>query len=263
MRIPDRTIVNLAVGIAIAIAAELTFGLSFQGLANAADVKVLSSPALTGVISEIGRQFESATSNRLVPDFEVFAVLKRRIDAGEEFDIAILSPALIESLISTSKVAGDTRAHLGRQGMGLGVRKGSPAPNINSVEAFKQTMRRAKSVAYFNGGGAGEHFLTVLNRLDIAADMKSKLKGYDTAGVTLALASGDVEYVVAGIGTVMALQGVEAVVPFPSELQDFRTYTGGVSTASKQPEAARMLLKLFTTPSGKQIMTSNGLQAIE
>jgi molybdate transport system substrate-binding protein len=147
--------------------------------------------------------------------------------------------------------------------IGLGVRKGSPAPDISSVEAFKQAMLGAKSVAYFNGGTAGQHFMTVLDRLDIATGMKPKLKGYDTAGVTLALASGEAVYVVAGIGTVMALPGVEAVVPFPAELQDFTTYTAGVSTASKQPEAARMLLRFFTTPLGKQTMIANGLQAIE
>src|SRR5712675_221524 len=44
----------------------LTFTFTFWcgDLGNAADVKVLSSPALRGVVSEIGRQFEGATGQR-------------------------------------------------------------------------------------------------------------------------------------------------------------------------------------------------------
>ena len=119
----------------------LTFTFTFWcgDLGNAADVKVLSSPALRGVVSEIGRQFEGATGHRLVAEFEVFAVLKRRIDAGEAFDIAILSPAMIDDLINLRKVAPDTRADLGRHGIGLGVRTGIAKPEISSVEAFKRT----------------------------------------------------------------------------------------------------------------------------
>src|SRR5262245_58293973 len=118
MQLPGPTIAKLAVGVAVAMAVELIYTLWPDRFAHAADVKVLSSPALKGVVTEIGRQFEGGTSNKLVADFEVFAVLNRRIEAGEEFDIAILSPALIDNLIKANKVATDSRVHLARQGIG-------------------------------------------------------------------------------------------------------------------------------------------------
>src|SRR5260370_28008186 len=121
MRLSGRIILKLGVGVAVAMTAELIFALWSDGFAQAADVKVLSSPALKGVITEIARQFEGTTSNKLVADFEVFTVLKRRIDGGEGFDIAILSPELIDNLIKAGKIATDARVHLARQGIGLGV----------------------------------------------------------------------------------------------------------------------------------------------
>src|SRR5262252_3418481 len=101
----------LRLGSTAVAASLLTFIATFWcgDLGNAAEVKVFSSPALRGVVSDIGRQFEGATGHRLVAEFEVFAVLKRRIDAGEAFDIAILSPALIDDLIKLRKIAEDTR----------------------------------------------------------------------------------------------------------------------------------------------------------
>jgi molybdate transport system substrate-binding protein len=245
-----------------ATAAATTFiaALSNGGLAHAAEVKVLSSPAVRGVVSELGRQFEGATGHKLVVDFDVFAVLKRRIDAGETFDIAVLSPALIDDLIKLGKVAADTRADLGRHGTGLGVRKGAPKPDIGSVEAFKRTMLNAKSVAYFKEGTAGLHFLSVLDRLGIATDMKPKLKAYEAAGIVQAVESGEVELVVAGIGTIVALPSVELVGGLPPELQSFTAYTAGVSATAKQPEAARTLIRFLTAPAATQVIKANGFE---
>jgi molybdate transport system substrate-binding protein len=229
-------------------------------LGNAAEVKIFSSPAVRGVVSEIGRQFEGATGHRLIAEFDVFAVLKRRIDADETFDIAILSPAMIDDLIKLRKVAPDTRADLGRNGIGLGVRTGMPKPDISSVEAFKRTMLTAMSVAYFKEGTAGLHFLSVLDRLGITTDMTSKLKAYEATGVIQALTKGEVEFVVAGIGTIAALPAVEIVGGFPAELQNYTAYTAGVSAASKQPEAARSLFGFFVAPMAAQVIKANGLE---
>jgi molybdate transport system substrate-binding protein len=199
-----------------AVAASLlTFVASFWcgDLGNAAEVQVFSSPALRGVVNDIGRQFEGATGHTLVAEFEVFSVLKRRIDAGEAFDIAIFSPDIIDDLINLRKIAPDTRADLGGHGIGLGVRTGLPKPDISSVDAFKHAMLKAMSVAYFKGGTAGLHFLSILDRLGITMDMTSKLKAYDTPGVMQALAKGDAEFVVAGIGGRPAMP---AAPPSPS-----------------------------------------------
>jgi molybdate transport system substrate-binding protein len=229
-------------------------------LCNAADVKVLSSPAVKGVVSEIGRQFEAATGHRLVAEFDVFAVLKRRIDAGEAFDIAILNPAMIDDLVKLGKVAADTRADLGRQGISLGVRTGMPKPDISSVEAFKRTMLNATSVAYFKEGTAGRHFLLVLDRLGITTDMILKLKAYETTDVDQALAKGEAEFVVAGIGILVTLPAVEIVGSFPAELQQYITYTAGVSATSKQLEAARLLFGFFIAPTAAEVKKANGLE---
>jgi len=84
----------------------------------------------------------------VVLDYEVNAVLRRRIDGGEAFDVAILSPEMIDQLATAGKIAPDSRATLGRIGMGLGVRRGGPKPDMKSQEALRRALLEAKSVAY-------------------------------------------------------------------------------------------------------------------
>jgi len=117
-------------------------------LAQAAEIKVMSSAGYSGAINELSRRFESQTKHKVVLDYEVNAVLRRRIDGGEAFDVAILSPEMIDQLATAGKIAPDSRATLGRIGMGLGVRRGGPKPDMKSQEALRRALLEAKSVAY-------------------------------------------------------------------------------------------------------------------
>lgn len=230
------------------------------GIADAAELKVLSSPGVRGIVSELGGKFEGATGHKLVVDFAVFVDLKRRIDAGETFDIAILSPTMIDDLIQLGKVAADTRANLGRTGVGVAVRKGAPKPDISSVEAFKRTMLNANSVAYVKGGGSGKIFLSALDRLGIAAEMKPKLKAYDESSTVNAVVTGEVELVVIGFGPILAAPAAELVGGLPSEIQSYVLFTAGASVTTKQPEAARAFIRYLTAPAASPVMKANGLE---
>src|SRR5262245_59720498 len=233
---------------------------SSEAFAQAAAIKVFSSPAMRGILRELGQDIEGATGHKLVVEYDVFAVLKRRIDAGEMFDVAILSPDLIDDLIKMGKIAVNTRTDLGRHGVGVGMLNGASRPDISSADALKRTMLNARSVAYFREGTAGQHFLSVLDRLGIANDMKSKLKAYDADAAAQAVLTGDAEFIVAGIGTILALPAVELVGGLPPELQSFTAYAVGVSAGTKQREAARALIRFLTGPKALQVMRANGLE---
>jgi hypothetical protein len=70
--------------------------------ANAADVTLLSSAAIRPVIEVLGPQFERASGHRLVSRFELTPAVKKLIDAGIPFDVAIANPPHIEDAIKQS-----------------------------------------------------------------------------------------------------------------------------------------------------------------
>ena len=246
---------------ALAVAAVMVVASAIAGtagVANAAELKILSGRALKGAFGELGQHFEAATGHKLVIEFGSFAGLKRKIDGGDTFDVTILSPAMIDNLIQHGKVSVDTRTKLGRTGVGVAVRKGAPKPDISSVEVFKRAMLDAKSVAHSKEGTSRKVLFAAFDRLGIAADMKPKLKAY--AKPEEAVAAGETELGVTGIGPILAAPGAELVGGFPPEIQSYVAFAAGVSAGSTQAEAARALIQYLAGAAAVRILKAHGIE---
>ena len=108
-----------------AAAAILTVALCTD--TKAADVNVFASLAIKPVIEAIGPAFEKTSGHRLVARFELTPAVKRQIEAGEAFDVAVANPSHIEDLIKQGKIVAGSRADIARFGVGVGVRAGAPS----------------------------------------------------------------------------------------------------------------------------------------
>jgi len=144
------------IGLAIGLTLPVALG-SFS--AQAAEIRVLCSNGLREVMEALLPQFEKASGHKLNITFGLAAAFKRQIDAGEAFDLTVLTPPLIDDLIKNAKVVADSRTVVARAGMGLLTRKGGPRPDIGNSEAFKRALLQAKSIAYPSEGASGVYFV--------------------------------------------------------------------------------------------------------
>jgi molybdate transport system substrate-binding protein len=231
--------------------------------ASAAEIRVLSVQPLKPLLEELGPPFERTTGHKLVIQYIVSAALKRQIDAGETFDVALILPAIIDDLLKQGKVAPGTRMDISRAAVGVAVRKGTPKPDISSTEAFKRTLLNAQSIAYSGEGASGIYFKRVLDRLGIAAEMTPKLKPLDSSAVVPSVANGEVELAVISPPAILAEPGAELVGLLPKDLQNYVVYTAGVSATAKEADAAKALLKHLTTPAAMSVMKAKGLEPVE
>src|SRR4026209_521950 len=103
--------------------------------AQAAELRVLSSNGAKAAVQELCAQFDGATGNTIKLHFEVNADLKKKIEAGEAFDVAVLNPPVIDALIKEGRLVAGSRADIGRSGLGLAVRKGAPKPDTAPAAA--------------------------------------------------------------------------------------------------------------------------------
>jgi molybdate transport system substrate-binding protein len=166
----------------------------------------------------------------------------------------------MDDLIKTGKIAAGTRTGIARAGTGVAVKKGSPKPDIKSVDAFKLTLLNAKSIAYPAEGAPGVYFTGLLERLGIAAETKSKLKPMGSGAVVQAVVKDQAEIAVLPTPVILAEPGAELVGPLPPELQNWTVLTAGIGTAAPQPDAANALIKFLTTPAAMSVMKSKGLE---
>jgi molybdate transport system substrate-binding protein len=141
------------------VAAKIGFVILFaQGLAaEAAEVKVIAGTAMRAVWEELGPQFERAMDHKLVIWYGNAGTIKRRIEAGEAFDLFVAGAGGLDEYAKQGKIAADTRTEIARVGMGVGARAGAAKPDISSVDAFKRALLNAKSVTYSPEGAGGIH----------------------------------------------------------------------------------------------------------
>jgi molybdate transport system substrate-binding protein len=226
---------------------------------RAADIKVLASNGVKAALEELAPAFERETGNKLVLSFGLAAALKRQIESGEAFDVAILTSAGIEDLAKQGKVDGGSRAAIARSGVGIGIRKGGPRPDIATPDAFKRTMLSAKSISWAKEGQSGIYFAGLLERIGIAGQMKPKVvPAASGAEVGKLVASGQVEFGVILVNELMTAPGVEVLGPLPPELQSYTAFHAGVASGSKNSSAAKALIKFLTAPSAGAVFKAKG-----
>src|SRR5439155_24801922 len=119
---------------------------------SAAEIKVLASNGVKEALNELAPAFGRATGHKLAIGFGLAAALKRQIEPGEAFDLAILPAAAIDDLIKQGKVDAGARAAIARSGVAIGIRKGAPRPDIRTPEALKRTLLSAKSITWAKEG---------------------------------------------------------------------------------------------------------------
>jgi molybdate transport system substrate-binding protein len=241
--------------------AGLAVMLAGTGQAGAADIKVLCSNGLRAVMQELAPEFERASGHKVLVRYGLAAAFKQQIDAGEAFDVVVLTPPLIDDAIKRGLVAADTRSMIGRAGIGVAIRAGGPRPDIGSVEAFKSTLLAAKSVGFAKEGASGTYFAGLLGRLGIAEQMSQQLKPMPT-GVEVgeAVARGDIELAVLPISEILPIQGAELLAPFPADVQSYVVMTAGVGAAAKERAAAAELIRFLKAPAALPVIAKKGME---
>jgi molybdate transport system substrate-binding protein len=234
-----------------------------QGVAaNAAEVKVLAGAGMRGTFGELVPQFERATGHKIVIEYGGGGTLRKQIEAGEAFDLVIIDSADVDDLIKQGKIAGDTRGDVVRADIGVGVREGTPKPDISSVDAFMNTLLSVKSFTYAPDAAYGKHLSQAFDRLGIAEQLKAKTKPNALARVAQVLAAGEVDLAIAGIPTLMSVKGVQVVGVLPGELRNSFVNTAGVSAAAKQPDAAKALIRYLATPEAAAVIRAKGMEPL-
>ena len=227
---------------------------------QAAELKVLSGNGARAAVLELAARFDRASGHKTSVEFAVNPQTRAKIEAGQPFDVAILNPPVLDALIKQGRIAAGTRAVLGRAGIGVGIREGASKPDISTVDAFKRVLLSSKSVAYPGEGASGKYFVSVVERLGIAAEMKPKMRPMPAEYNVEVVASGEAEMVVVVASRISGVPGVQLVGGIPQELQTWIGFTAGVGSAAREPQAARAMLRFFTAPDSAAVLRAHGVE---
>jgi molybdate transport system substrate-binding protein len=226
---------------------------------QSAEIKAFITGAAKQSFATLVPEFERSTGHKLAATFDLPPMLIKKIEAGDPFDVIVLSYD-VAGLIKQGKVVADSRTVFGRVGVGVAVQKGAPKPDLSTAEAFKQSLLNAKTFATSGEGSSGRYVASLIEKLGIADQVKSKIRSGGPGASAVMVSRGEVDFVVSGLPPLIGTPNIEWLGYLPEEINSWLVFSGGVGVQAKEPEAGRALLKFLTTPAAMAVFKANGLE---
>jgi len=244
------------------IALACVFLFTQGAVAQTSEVHVLASNGIKAVVEDLRAQSERAIGHTITVEYRPTAALKQEIDAGAQFDAVIVTAESIAQMSKEGKTLGGEGTPISRVGVGIGIRKGAPRPDISTPEALKRAMLGAKAIAYGPSGASLPYITRMLDTLGIADTMKAKTLLFDTSdGTNGAVADGKADFGMTLVSEILPVKGIELLGPFPDEFQGYVRFNAAVGANARNPEAANALIKFLAGPDALASIKSRGMQA--
>jgi molybdate transport system substrate-binding protein len=229
--------------------------------ASLAQVKVITSGGFSAAFQELQPEFEKTTgitvstargpSQGNGPN-TIGAQLRRGVPA----DVVIMSREGLNELIVEGRTVAGTDTDLAQTPLGMSVRAGAPKLDISTVDAFRQTLLRAKSIT-FPSSTTGIYMTTKLfPQLGIAGEISGKITNVGVAAV----ASGESQIAIQPVSELLHAPGVDFVGTIPEEIQYVSVFAAAIVAGSKEPEASKELIAFLASERTRTAIKKSGME---
>ena len=229
--------------------------------AHAAELTVLSGGAVEPGLKAAVSAFEKESGHKVKITFNTTPQMRKRVEAGDTFDVIIAPPAAVKDFAAAGKVD-EGGVNVGRVGLGVVVRPGAPVPDISNADAIKRAVLEAESVV-FNRASSGLYFEGLLKKMGVYEQVEKKSARYATGAEVM-------EHVLKGKGKEVGFgpiteileykeKGLRLIGPLPAEVQNYTSYTAVPMSAGTQKPVAQSLVK-FLGGAGKPLFVAAGIE---
>ena len=241
------------------IVAGALLSLSVGTMSQAAEITIFTSMGSLSGVTDLAAAYEKASGHKVIVAARIGPALPKALASNEPGDIIANFTPAFAGLIKQGKVADGSPVQFARAGVGVAIKKGAPKPDIGTVEAYKQTMLKAKSIGY-SKSGSGLIAERGLQRLGIFDQVKDKVRYLEGTPVAAFIAKGEVEIGMQQSNAIVVVPGAEYAGPLPGDLQEYLYFSVGVLTISKQPEAARAFIAFMASPEAAEPLRKSAME---
>jgi molybdate transport system substrate-binding protein len=227
---------------------------------NAAEISVIASGGLKAACLELFPGFEQASGHKVATTWAGSVDIRRRMEAGETFDLVIMPGTFIDELVKQGKVVPGSRIDLAKSGIGVAVRVGAPKPDIGSADGLRRVLSAAGSIAY-STSASGIYLAELFQRMGIADELKPKIK-QSPPGVPVGemIARGEAEIGFQQVSELLPIRGIQYLGPLPADIQHFTVFAAGRPIGSREPDAAKALIDHIKAPTAAPIIRKSGME---
>ncbi len=186
----------------------------------------------------------------------------RRVQAGEPFDLVFLANDAIDKLIAAERVVAGSRVDIARSGVAVAVRAGATRPRIDTEESLKSAVRNAATIGY-STGPSGVALQKLFERWGIASEIVDRIvQAKPGVPVGSMVADGRIELGFQQLSELMHVEGIEVVGPLPPSVQVTTVFSGGVTVASGDRDAAAKALAFMTSSAAADAIRAQGMEPV-
>ncbi len=223
-----------------------------QRTAGAAELVVLTNQGATPGVREVANAF-TRTSGHKVTVLQVGGPeQEQRINNGPA-DLITSNPEPIDALVKKGAVVAGSVTPFVLASLGVSVRAGLPKPDISTVEDYKAALLSAKSIGY-SRGCSGTHVADGIKELGLLEQLKAKTVITDGGPVVEYLAKGAFDLGIQQTNIMVGAPGTDYVGIPPGSLNKPCPSSVGLLSVSKEPEAARALIRFMISPEAAPLL---------
>jgi molybdate transport system substrate-binding protein len=255
---------NAAKAIAVVFATLLILPVAASGQSKEVALKVLMSGGFSGAYQQLLPEFERTSGIKVTTGSGASQgtgpqTIGAQLARGVSADVVILSREGLSELIAANRIAAGTDVDLARVPLGVAVRAGSPKPDVSTVEAFKQLLLNAKTVA-MPGSTSGIWLVSDLfPRLGIAGKVNTKLAPRGTDATNM-VAAGEADLAVMPVSEILHATGVDYAGAIAPEIQFVQVFSAAVVAGSKEMEGSKRLIEFLASPSASEAIRKSGME---
>lgn len=144
-----------------------------------AELKVLSAGAVKSGVTKMSQAYAREHAAEVKVEFATAPEVRKRMTGGEEADVIVAPPVVMDDLAKAGIIVPGSRAFLGRSRMGIVAHAQAPVREVFDVNAFKRLLTSATAVVH-NKASSGAYAAKLLQDLGIAEALGSRVVVVDS-----------------------------------------------------------------------------------
>jgi molybdate transport system substrate-binding protein len=249
------------------IAASLALGFVATSPVGAAEIHVMLSGGFAAAYDELVPAYEKASGNTVVTERgpsmgDTPQAIPNRLARGEPADVVIMVDAGLDRLIEQHLAVAGSRVDLANAKIWLAVKAGAVRPDISNVDAFTNTLRHAKSIAYSDSASGVYLEKTLLPKIDPDGSIRAKSRMIPAEPVGRVVARGEAELGFQQKSELQPVAGITIVGPIPDAVQKSTTFVAGIASTSREPEAAHDLIRFLASRDAQPAIIKSGMDPV-
>ena len=187
--------------------------------------------------------------------------MKAQLERGARADVVILSREGLSELTAAGRIVAGSDVDLARVPLGAAVRAGKAKPRIDTLEAFKQTLLNARSIA-LPGSTSGIFLMNeVLPGLRLGDKVTLKV-GARGADATSMVAAGDADIVLAPVSELVNVPGIAYAGRLPDEVQLLQVFAAAIVAGSARRDETKRLIEFLASGQAAAAIEKSGMEPL-